>query len=178
MDKVGQVSNNEVASVAASREASREASSVAVSKANSNKDEENQKTMKIKEDKEDQASLPLSESSEKLHAIRKFKIDDQKVQEFFENEKGRLHEFFVSLGKYLPDYFRNNAEMKRYIDNFCYVGLRVKVIYSREQVEDKEEEYGVPHNRKRRYLAQRLTDLTDIFIDQAVIIEGEVSEYV
>jgi hypothetical protein len=53
----------------------------------------------------------------------------------------------------------------------------VKVIFSREK-EEHVEEYIVPHNRKRRYLAQRLADLTDIVIDQAIEVESRISKFV
>jgi hypothetical protein len=52
----------------------------------------------------------------------------------------------------------------------------VKVIFSKDH--HQVEGYIVPHNRKRRYLAQRLVDLTDIVMDQAIIIEGQIAEFV
>jgi hypothetical protein len=96
------------------------------------------RSKKIKEDKEEQVPLLLPseakevEDPEKLHALRKFKIDDETIQELFEYCKGRIHEFFISLAKYLPDYFQNNREFMRYIHNSCYVDLRVKVIFSKD----------------------------------------------
>jgi hypothetical protein len=65
----------------------------------------------------------------KLHALRKFKIDEDIIRELYQNHKGRVHEFFISLAKYLPKYFENNKEMLDYIKNKSYVGLRVKVIF-------------------------------------------------
>jgi hypothetical protein len=57
------------------------------------------------------------------------------------------------------------------------VGLRVKVIFSKNH-EDQVDEYFVPHNLKRRYLAQNLSDLTNIMIDQAPIVEGQIAEFI
>jgi hypothetical protein len=44
------------------------------------------------------------------------------------------------------------------------VGLRVKVVYSKDH-EDQVDEYFVPRRHKRQYLAQSLFDLTEIMID-------------
>jgi hypothetical protein len=113
----------------------------------------------------------------KLHVLRKFKIDEDTIQEFYRNHKGRIHEFFIHLAKYLPKYFENNKEMLEYNQNKCYVGLLVKVIYSKDH-EDQVDEYFVPHRHKRRYLAQSLADLTEIMIDQVPIIEGNITEFI
>jgi hypothetical protein len=63
---------------------------------------------------EEHEHLPLEklpkvvEKITKLHALRKFKIDEDTIQELYRNHKGRVHEFFISLAKYLPKYFENN----------------------------------------------------------------------
>jgi hypothetical protein len=57
------------------------------------------------------------------------------------------------------------------------VGLRVKVIYSKDN-EDQVDEYFVPHRHKRRYLAQSLSDLTEIMIDQVPIVEEQIAEFI
>jgi hypothetical protein len=73
-------------------------------------------------------NLPLQkvpkvvEKITKLHALRKFKIDEDTIREFYRNHKGQIHEFFIHLAKYLPKYFENNKEMLEYIQNKCYVG--------------------------------------------------------
>jgi hypothetical protein len=77
----------------------------------------------------------------------------------------------------LTEYFENNKEFLAYIKNKSYVGLRVKVIYSKNY-EEQVEEYIIPHNKKRRYLAQDLDDLTNIMIDQAPIVEGQIAEFI
>jgi hypothetical protein len=113
----------------------------------------------------------------KLHALRKFKIDEDTIRELYHNHKGRIHEFFIHLAKYLPKYFENNKEMLDYIQNKSYVGLRVKAIYSKDH-EDQVDEYFVPHRHKRRYLAQNLSDFTEIMIDQVPIVEGQIAEFI
>jgi hypothetical protein len=134
-------------------------------------------------EQEEPENLPLEklpkvvEKITKLHALRKFKIDEDTIREFYRNHKGRVHEFFIHLAKYLPKYFENNKEMLEYIQNKCYVGLRVKVIYSKDH-EDQVDEYFVPHRHKREYLAQSLSDLIDIMIDQIPIIEGNIAEFI
>jgi hypothetical protein len=40
------------------------------------------------------------------------------------------------------------------------------------------DEYFVPHNHKRKYLAQSLSDLTEIMIDQVPIVEGQIAEFI
>jgi hypothetical protein len=66
---------------------------------------------------EEPENLPLQklpkvvEKITKLHALRKFKIDEDTIREFYRNHKGRVHEFFIHLAKYLPKYFENNKEM-------------------------------------------------------------------
>jgi hypothetical protein len=138
---------------------------------------------KVSEELEELKNLPLEklpkvvEKITKLHALRKFKVDEDTIQEFYRNHKGRVHEFFIHSAKYLPKYFENNKEMLEYIQNKSYVGLRVKVIYSKDH-EDQVDEYYVPHRHKRRYLAQSLTDLTEIMIDQVPIIEGDIAEFI
>jgi hypothetical protein len=137
----------------------------------------------LKENDGHDEHLPLQklpkvmEKITKLHALRKFKIDEDIIRELYRNHKGRVHEFFMSLAKYLPKYFENNKEMLEYIRNKSYVGLRVKVIYSKNH-EDQMDEYFVPHNHKRRYLAQSLSDLSDIMIDQMPIIEEQITEFI
>jgi hypothetical protein len=141
------------------------------------------KEPKVSVELEEPENLPLPkipkvvEKITKLHALRKFKIDEDTIREFYRNHRGRVHEFFIHLAKYLPKYFENNKEMLEYIQNKCYVGLRVKVIYSKDH-EDRVDEYFVSHRHKRRYLAQSLTDLIDIMIDQVPIIEGNIAEFI
>jgi hypothetical protein len=117
------------------------------------------------------------EESENLNALRKFKIDEETIQKLFRNHKGRVREFFIHLAKYFPKYFENNKEMFEYIQNKCYVGLRVKVIYSKGD-EEQVDEYFIPHGHKRRYLAQSLADLAEIMIDQVPNIEGDIAEFI
>jgi hypothetical protein len=52
-----------------------------------------------------------------------------------------------------------------------------EVIYSKDH-EEQVDEYFVPHRHKRRYLAQSLTVLTEIMIDQVPIIEGNIAEFI
>jgi hypothetical protein len=72
---------------------------------------------------EEREHLPLQKLSKvvekltKLHALRKFKIDEDTIGELYRNHKGGVHEFFISLAKYLPKYFENNKEMLDYIRN-------------------------------------------------------------
>jgi hypothetical protein len=113
----------------------------------------------------------------KLHALTKFKVDEDTIRSFYERYKGRIHDIFVNLAKFLPKYFENNTELLKYVQNKCYVSLRVKVIFSKEN-DEQVDEYFVPHQHKRRYLAQSLSDLTEIMIDQAPIIEGNISEFI
>jgi hypothetical protein len=113
----------------------------------------------------------------KLHAFQKFKIDQETIGKIFHHHKGRVHEFFVHLARILPKYFENNTEMRQYIENKCYVGLRVKVIFSK-YVEDMTEEYFVSQGHKRRYLAQTLNDLREIMFLQVPIIEGDIAEFI
>jgi hypothetical protein len=144
------------------------------------KDEEDKGS---KKDEEDKGPLPCpaqvkeTEGPVKLHALRKFKIDHDTIQEIFQNKKAEFMSFFISLAKFLPDYFGNNKEFMTYIKNSCYAGLRVKDIFSKEH-EEQVEEYIIPHNKKRRYLAQHVDDLTNIMIDQAPIIEGNIAEFI
>jgi nucleoside diphosphate kinase len=52
----------------------------------------------------------------KLHALRKFKIDEDTIREFYGNYKGRVHEFFTHLAKYLPKYLiitRNRSNISK-----------------------------------------------------------------
>jgi hypothetical protein len=60
-----------------------------------------------------QNGLPkVVEKLTKLHALRKFKIDEDTIREFYQRYKGRIHEIFVHLAKYLPKYFENNKELR------------------------------------------------------------------
>jgi hypothetical protein len=78
-------------------------------------------------DIDDKEDLPLQklpkvvEKITKLHALRKFKIDEDIIRELYQNHKGRVHEFFISLAKYLPKYFENNKE--------CSIISKIKVMW-------------------------------------------------
>jgi hypothetical protein len=123
------------------------------------------------------SGLPkVVEKLTKLHALKKFKVDEDTIRDFYQRYKGRIQEILVNLAKYLPKYFENNKEMREYIQNKCYLGLRVKMVYSKEH-DEQVDEYFVPHQHKRRYLAQNLSELTEIMIDQAPIIEGNIAEF-
>jgi hypothetical protein len=71
-------------------------------------------------------------------------------------------------------------EMRKYIKNKYYVGLRVKAKFTKDgdEKEEQVDEYFVPHHHKRRYLAQSLEDLREIMLDQVPKIEGEIGEIV
>jgi hypothetical protein len=120
------------------------------------------------------------EKEEKLHGIKKFKIDEALIEKILKNSQGQAHDFFVHLADILPKYFENDEEMRKYIKNKCYVGLRVKANFTKEgdEKEDEGDEYFVPHHHKRRYLAQSLEDLREIMLDQVPKIEGEIGEFV
>jgi hypothetical protein len=127
---------------------------------------------------QEEPKKPEPEEQKELHAVRKFKIDKDIIQEIFKQQQGRVYDFFKYLAKYLQGYFKNNKEMQEYIKNKCYVALRVKVVYSKGDGEEQVCEYFVPHQHKRIYLAQRLSDLTDIMIDQFSIIDGDIAEFI
>jgi hypothetical protein len=117
---------------------------------------------------------------EKLHGIKKFKIDEAMIDKILKNNQGQAHVFFVHLADILPKYFENDEEMRKYIKNKCYVGLLVKAKFTKDgdEKEEEEDEYFVPHHHKRRYLAQSLEDLREIMLDQVPKIEGEIGEFV
>jgi hypothetical protein len=123
---------------------------------------------------------PKEKEGEKLHGIKKFKIDEALIDKILKNSQGQAHDFFVHLADILPKYFENDEEIRKYIKNKCYVGLRVKAKFTKEgdEKEDEEDEYFVPHHHKRRYLAQSLEDLREIVLDQVPKIEGEIGEFV
>jgi hypothetical protein len=120
------------------------------------------------------------EEREKLHGIKKFKIDEAIIDKILKNSQGQAHDFFVHLADILPKYFEDDEEMRKYIKNKCYVGLRVKANFTKDgdEKEEEEDEYFVPHHHKRRYLAQSLEDLREIMLDQVPKIEGEIGEFV
>jgi hypothetical protein len=123
---------------------------------------------------------PKEKEGEKLHGIKKFKIDEALIDKILKNSQGQAHDFFVHLADILPKYFENDEEMRKYIKNKCYVGLRVKAKFTKEgdEKEDEEDEYFVPHHHKRRYLAQSLEDLREIVLDQVPKVEEEIGEFV
>jgi hypothetical protein len=132
------------------------------------------------EPKVDPEVKPKEKEGEKLHGIKKFKIDEAMIDKILKNSQGQAHDFFVHLADSLPKYFENDEEMLKYIKNKCYVGLRVKAKFTKDgdEKEDEEDEYFVPHHHKRRYLAQSLEDLREIMLDQVPKIEGEIGEFV
>jgi hypothetical protein len=123
---------------------------------------------------------PKEKEGEKLHGIKKFKIDKALIDKILKNSQGQAHDFFVHLADILPKYFEDDEEMRKYIKNKCYVGLRVKAEFTKDgdEKEDEEDEYFVPHHHKRRYLAQSLEDLREIVLDQVPKIEGEIGDFV
>jgi hypothetical protein len=70
--------------------------------------------------------------------------------------------------------------MKKYINNKCYVALRVKTNFCRDGDEkyEQEDEYFAPHHNKRKILAQSLGDLQRIMKEHIPMIEGEIAEYI
>jgi hypothetical protein len=75
---------------------------------------------------------PKEKEGEKLHSIKKFKIDEALINKILKNSQGQAHDFFVHLADILPKYFENDEEMRKYIKNKCYVGLRVKAKFTKE----------------------------------------------
>jgi hypothetical protein len=129
---------------------------------------------------EEKAPNETEKEEEKLHGIKKFKIDEETIDKLLKSHHGQAHEFFIHLADSLPKYFENDEEMRKYIKNKCYVALRVKAKFTKDgdEKEEQEDEYFVPHHHKRRYLAQSLEDLREIMLDQVPKIEGEIGEFV
>jgi hypothetical protein len=75
------------------------------------------------------------EKEEKLHGIKKFSIDKETIEKLFESNEGTVDGFLIDLADMLPEYFENNEEMKKYINNKCYVALRVKTKFCRDRDE-------------------------------------------
>jgi hypothetical protein len=80
------------------------------------------------------------------------------------------------LAKYLPKYFEINAEMLKYIRNKSYVSVRIKVKFLKDG-EEQIDEYFIPHEHNRKYLAQTLSDLTKIMMEQVPIIRENIAEF-
>jgi hypothetical protein len=120
------------------------------------------------------------EKEEKLHGIKKFKVDEETIEKLLKSNHGQAHAFFIDLADSLPKYFENDEEMRKYIKNKCYVALRVKAKFTKDgdEKEEQEDEYLVPHHHKRRYLAQSLEDLREIVKDQIPAIEREIAEFI
>jgi hypothetical protein len=115
-----------------------------------------------------------------LHGIKKFRVDEETLKKLFESNEGSVQGVLEDLANMLPEYFENNEEMKKYIKNKCYVALRVKVKYCRDDDEKDEHvnEYFAPHHHKRKFLAQDVEDFQKIVKEHIPIIEGEIGEYV
>jgi hypothetical protein len=132
------------------------------------------------EDSESEAKPEAEKEEEKLYGIKKFKIDEAMIDKILKVNNVKVHEFFVHSADILPKYFENDEEMRKYIKNKCYVGLRVKAMFTKDgdEKEEEEDEYFVPHHHKRRYLAQSFEDLREIMLDQVPKVEGEIGEFV
>jgi hypothetical protein len=117
---------------------------------------------------------------EKLHAIRKFKIDEETLDKMFKESNGNVTAFFSSIAKILPNYFKDNQEMLKYIKNKCYVSIRVKTEFKKEadQVDTQIDEEFIPHQHRRKNLVQSLEDLSRIFKELIPSIEERISEFI
>jgi hypothetical protein len=131
-------------------------------------------------EKVEKEEKPEEKEQEKLHDIRKFKIDEETIDKLLKSHHGQAHELFIHLANSLPKYFENDEEMLKYIKNKCYMALRVKAKFTKDgdEKEEQVDEYFVSHHHKRRYLAQSLEDLREIMLDQIPAIEGEIGEFI
>jgi hypothetical protein len=131
-------------------------------------------------EKVEKEEKPEEKEQEKLHGIRKFKIDEETIDKLLKSHHGQAHEFFIHLANSLPKYFENDEEMLKYIKNKCNVAFRVKTKFTKDgdEKEEQVDKYFVPHHHKRRYLAQSLEDLREIMLDQIPVIEGEIGEFI
>jgi hypothetical protein len=111
----------------------------------SEKPKELEEPMELEEPKE-------SEEESDLHAIKKFKIDEDTFREISQKYGGRDREVLEYLAKYLTKYFENNAEMLKYIQKKSYVSVRIKVKFLKDG-EEQVDEYFVPHGHERKCLA-------------------------
>lgn len=75
-------------------------------------------------------------------------------------------------------YFEDNKEFLAYIKNHGFIGLSVKVIFSKDARKEVNR-FFVPPNKKRKYLAQSLDDLTNnIIMEQTSIIESGIAKFI
>jgi hypothetical protein len=142
------------------------------------KPEETEET--IEEDIEEDVEETPKKEEEKMHAIRKFKIDEETLDRIFKENNGLVLPFFSSIVKILSNYFKDNQEMMKYINSKCYVSTRTKTEFKKEAegIDTQIDEVFIPHKRSRKNLAQTLEDLSRIFKEQIPIIEAKISEFI
>jgi ABC-type uncharacterized transport system fused permease/ATPase subunit len=92
---------------------------------------------KKKED-EERRSLEQSEKKKegrkkiKLRSIRKFKIDQEKISEWFSQGKRSISGFINIMAQEIPKYFENNDEFMAYVDASSYLALRIKFRFTKD----------------------------------------------
>jgi hypothetical protein len=58
---------------------------------------------------------PKEKEEEKLHGIKKFKIDEAMIDKILKSNHGQAHEFFVHLADILPKYFENDEVCSKWV---------------------------------------------------------------
>jgi hypothetical protein len=98
------------------------------------KEEEKEKEQ---EKKETRRSLERSEKKIKLHLIRKFKIDQEKISEWFSQGKRSIFGFINIMAQEIPKYFENNDEFMANVDAYSYLALCIKFRFMKNSSQDK-----------------------------------------
>jgi hypothetical protein len=116
----------------------------------------------------------------KLRSIRKFKIDQEKISEWFSQGKRSISGFINIMAQEIPKYFENNDEFMAYVDVHSYLALRIKFRFTKDSSPGHEVDHVFFFNqfRKREYLVQCLEDIPKIIKKQASKFEGDVADFV